>query len=323
MRSDGRSPSDRVVVIASAGWSDAPGGGIASAVAELAGTRGARVVLLAPQPGAVEEIAGRLRERGVAASSVVADTRTDPGARAACEAIVHAEGRFDAWVADASTPGVRGPVLETSIADHRAELERSFWAVVMGVRAAIAHLRASGGGVVVHLTSVLARRAFPELGAHSAASHGAKAIADALRVELRHDGAGVAVAAIEVAAPIGAPFALDDRLRAARVVVRALERPDGERVVGAGGAGLVWAEKLVPSLVDRALRRARRKAGGAGRSCPSAPDHRACGVLAPRRRSSAGMPRPLRALAALTAAIVPLALVLATRSTVEPGRARR
>jgi NAD(P)-dependent dehydrogenase (short-subunit alcohol dehydrogenase family) len=53
--------------------------------------------------------------------------------------------------------------------------------------AALPHLRREGRGVLVHVTSAIARRAFPLQSAYAAAKRGTEGFLEGLRVELRHD----------------------------------------------------------------------------------------------------------------------------------------
>ncbi len=81
---------------------------------------------------------------------------------------------------------------------------------VHGPMAALPHLRAHGGALVI-VSSEIAERAFPLAAAYSATEHGLNAFVEALRTELRHEHAPVSPTEVQRAA-----IATSDSLFAAR-----------------------------------------------------------------------------------------------------------
>ncbi|WP_134671525.1 SDR family NAD(P)-dependent oxidoreductase [Halorussus marinus] len=119
---------------------------------------------------------------------------SDPEAcRDGVERVVEAAGRLDCLVNNAgyAAPGPIEDVLE-------AAAVRQVDVVLHGprrmARAALPHLRATGG-TIVNVSSVVSRSAFPGLGAYSAAKFGLRGLTDALRMETD----AVGVAAVEPA----------------------------------------------------------------------------------------------------------------------------
>ena len=169
--------------------------GIGLATARMAAARGARVVLAARSAAALDEIAGSIVRAGGRAVAVGADV----GERAEVEAVaaraVADFGGFDTWV-NAAGLTVYGPLRAVSPEDHERLLRTNFWGTVNGALVAVAHL-ARRGGALINVGSVASDLAFPFQGMYSASKHAVKGFTDALRMELRHEGAPVSVTLIK------------------------------------------------------------------------------------------------------------------------------
>ena len=67
----------------------------------------------------------------------------------------------------------------------------NFWGVVYGTKAFLPHLKASGDGHIVNLSSVFGLVSIPSQSAYNAAKFGVRGFTDALRIELDIDRCGV------------------------------------------------------------------------------------------------------------------------------------
>lgn len=242
--------------------------GVGLACAREAAARGARVVLSSRNETELAYIAASLREQGCEAIHVAADVADCKAVERIGEVARAAYGGVDAWINCAGV-GLVGDLLEEPIEDERRIFEVNYWGTVHGSRTAVALMR-ERGGAIVNVGSVLATRAAPLQGAFSAACHAVKAWTDALRLELEHDGVPIAVALIELSG-IDTPFASHARVHgntevglpspvytpevAARAILRALDHPPRDLVVGGGALWMVWLEKLSPRFGDRLLER--------------------------------------------------------------------
>ncbi|MGN9779066.1 SDR family oxidoreductase [Micromonospora sp. H33] len=254
--------ADAVVVITGAS------SGIGTATAYALARRGAAVVLAARSDPALHQVAQRCREFGGRAAAVPTDV-TDPAAvERLAERAVAEFGRIDGWVNNAAVSAV-GLFDEIPVEEFRRVLEVNLLGAAYGIRAALPHLGAAGGGVVVNNASVLAEVAMPYQSAYNATKHGIRGLADTVRQELRVTGRGDISICTVLPAAIDTPFfrhAANHSGRellppppvyppevVAQTIVRMLRRP--RREAYAGGAarliGLQW--RVAPALAERML----------------------------------------------------------------------
>ncbi len=269
-----------VVVVAGAG--EALGGAVVSALAGW----GARAVLLDGRPGSAPDV-------------LAVDLADADAVRDAARAVVHRRGRLDGWVqcvaldpaavalgaltalppdpahvrgADAAGRGLLGED------DVRRVVAGGVLGAVHGVRAALPHLAAGGGGVLAFVVGVHGQVARPYAAPQGMAHAAVRVLAGALRQELRLDGVrGVAVTTVLApaldaresrAAGIGGPFPAGRPARVAATVVDRLRHPGWEKVAGGAlSTAVVHGHALAPGvtewLVAQRSRRGRRaKSGG-------------------------------------------------------------
>ncbi|MFI0792239.1 SDR family oxidoreductase [Micromonospora rubida] len=242
--------------------------GIGTATAYALARRGAAVVLAARSEEALDRVASRCRELGGRALAVPTDV-TDPVAVERLAARAAEEfGHIDAWVNNAAVSAV-GLFDEIPAREFRRVLEVNLLGATYGMKAALPHLDAAGGGVLVNNVSVLAEVAMPYQSAYNATKHGIRGLADTVRQELRVTGRGNISVCTVLPASIDTPFfrhAANHTGRelvppppvyppevVAETIVRVLRRPRREAYAG-GAARLVGAQwRLAPALAERAL----------------------------------------------------------------------
>ena len=133
--------------------------GIGRAIALALAAEGARVVLCARGADALDAAVRDARARGgsdVAAIGVAADVTTPAGVAAVVDAAVRAYGGVDVVVNNVGGSGAR-TIDATDDADLQAVLDRNLFPALRVSRAALPHLRARGGGVIVMIASVYGR----------------------------------------------------------------------------------------------------------------------------------------------------------------------
>ena len=253
--------AQQVVVITGAG------SGIGRETALTFARRGATVVVAARSPDALDSLVaevGRLGGRGLAVPTDVSDHRQ---VEALAQRAAEHFGRIDTWVNNAAV-STYGTVEQMTPEELRRVIEVNLLGQIYGMKAALPHLQATGDGVLINVSSALARRGVVLQAAYCAAKHGVVGFAEALRMELRHEGSRVAVVDV-LPSSINTPLFGHARSKlgvqpmpippvyeptvVADTIVAVAERP--VRMVFAGGMGklLEVGQRISPALVDRYL----------------------------------------------------------------------
>jgi 3-oxoacyl-[acyl-carrier protein] reductase len=134
--------------------------GIGRAIAGALADEGCRVVLCARGAADLDDAVGEIRARAGAgaATGVTADVGTPAGVAALVDAAVATYGGIDVVVNNVGGSGARD-FSATDEEDLRAILDRNLFPALRVSRAALPHLRARGGGVIVLIASVYGREA--------------------------------------------------------------------------------------------------------------------------------------------------------------------
>ena len=132
--------------------------GIGAAVARAFAAQGARVGLhYNASEDAAKAVAYEIEAAGGEAVLIRADVSTGAGARAAVEGAVAAFGRLDGLVNNAGGMVRRVPYADVSERDYDEIMDLNARSVVVASQAAVAPLKAAGGGFIINTTSVAAR----------------------------------------------------------------------------------------------------------------------------------------------------------------------
>ncbi len=252
---------DQVVVLMGAS------SGIGREAAKRFAARGASVVVSARGEEDLDSLAAEIRSAGGQVVAVAADTTDAAAVDAVALAAVTNFGRLDTWVHLAAV-GLWATFEQTTLEEFRRVIDVDLMGQVYGARAALPHLRREGRGALVHVSSIEAKRAFPLHSAYAAAKHGVDGFLEALRVELRHEGAPIAVTQIMPGTidtpifdnartkigrkPMGAPPIYAPET-VAEMVLHAAEH--GGRDYCVGGAARLFAlqQRMSPRLLDAFL----------------------------------------------------------------------
>lgn len=250
---------EQVIVITGAG------SGIGAATARMAARRGAKVVLCGRSEHALRQLADEIAGAGGQATVVVADAGIPEDHERILQEALQAHGRVDTWVNNAGV-SIFGALEEVPIEDQRKLFETDYWGVVYGSMTAVRHMKVTGGGAVINVGSEVSDRAVPLQGAYSAAKHAVKGFTDALRMELREQGAPVSVTLIKPAS-IATGFTeharnymdvqpeLPPPVYAAETVAEAIlhaaEHPVRDLYVGSASRAISALGQNMPGLADR------------------------------------------------------------------------
>jgi NADP-dependent 3-hydroxy acid dehydrogenase YdfG len=265
-----RSVSGMVVAITGAS------SGIGRALAVALSARGARLVLAARRLALLEEL-----DRALGGGHLC--VRADVASEQDCVYLVQAAkarfGRLDTLVCNAGV-GLLRPVGDTSAEDWRSLFAVNLYGTADCIRVALPVMRAQQAqngwrGQLMIVSSCLARRAVPDLGAYCASKAAQLALAEALRVEERPN--QIAVTSVH---PVGtatefeaAAESLSGQRFAARSSAEAVQAPAtvAEAMVAAiiRPRPEVWPHRasrwafslatLMPGLADAAMARFRRR----------------------------------------------------------------
>ena len=139
---------DKVVLITGAT------AGIGAATAEAFAAAGAHLILTGRTTAAGEELAGRLRARGVRVKFVTGDVSREESVRSWIAAAVREFGRLDIAVNNAGVEGALGPVTEQAVDNF----EHVFAINVRGLMLSLKHeipAIAKQGGAIVNVSSMV------------------------------------------------------------------------------------------------------------------------------------------------------------------------
>lgn len=141
--------------------------GLGRRLAELLVRRGYQVLVTDVDGAAAERAAAALGGR---AQAMAVDVRDEAAVLAARDRVVEWAGRLDVWVNNAGVL-LTGPVWEHDEQQRRLTLEVNALGTMNGTLAAIAAMRASGGGHIVNIASLAGISAVPGEGVYAASKH--------------------------------------------------------------------------------------------------------------------------------------------------------
>ncbi len=237
--------------------------GIGRETAVRMARRGARVIVAARSRAGLDELVEEITAEGGTAVAVAADV-VDPAAmRGLADAAVERFGRLDTWV-HAAAVAVYATFVDTTPEEFRRVVEVNLIGAANGASAALPRLR-EGGGALVVVSSMEARRAMPLHSAYAASKHGIDGMLEALRVELAHDGIPVSVTNILPGVidtplfdqarskvgvvPTGPPPPYDPGI-VADAICFAAEHPARDLVVGGAAQAQLLGQRISPRLMD-------------------------------------------------------------------------
>ena len=259
--------SNQVVLITGAS------SGIGAALAREFSRRGAAVVLCARRVERLERLASELQARGGQALATACDVTKDSDLEAAVARTIERFGRLDVAIANAGF-GVAGRVDSLTIEDFRRQFETNVFGVLRTVYATLPELKKTRG-VLALMGSVSGHLSSPGMAPYSMSKFAVRALAEALRAELRRDGVGVVLLSpgfvesdirrtdndgrVHEGARDPVPGWLVMRAdRAARQMVCAIRHRKPEAIITGHGRLLVFLDRYARGLVrfaaDRAMR---------------------------------------------------------------------
>jgi len=282
-----KSFDDKVAAITGAG------SGIGRALAlELAKAK-AQLALSDIDGKTVEATAELARRFGVRVTTASLDVAKRAAVHAWADRVVGDYGRVNLVFNNAGV--ALGSTLESvSYEDFEWIMDINFWGVVHGTKAFLPHLRASGDGHIVNISSVFGLAAVPGNGTYNASKFAVRGFTEALREELDLVRAGVSATCVHPGG-IKTNIARSSRLsaemetllgqdantaranfekrfitspeNAARTILRAVRRNQRRVLIGPDAKALDILVRLFPSGYQRLIvHQARKELGGTAMS---------------------------------------------------------
>jgi short-subunit dehydrogenase len=237
--------------------------GIGRAIAKEAVKRGCRVLAVARKQPDLDALADEVRGEGKALEVLSADiTKPDDHVRMA-EAMTTRFGGVDVLVNNAGI-GATGQFLDSDPDTLRRIFETNYFGTVELIRLFIPLLKQGDRPAIVNISSVLGRRGWPGRSLYSASKFAMAGFSDALRAELDRFGVSVIVINPGLTQTNFSKNLLErkarvqlDHLRGmtaetvAEKTLDQLEADCDELTLTRQGRLLVFANRLLPGLVDR------------------------------------------------------------------------
>jgi NAD(P)-dependent dehydrogenase (short-subunit alcohol dehydrogenase family) len=236
--------------------------------------RGYRVALCARDPNEVERVRAELAQAGHSVLARVHDASDATDMVRFVAEIEHEFGALDVLFTCAATIQV-GPFEAMTTVDFEDALKQIFWTTYHATMAVLPIMRRQGRGRIGHITSFGGKISVPHLLPYSTAKFAATGFSEGLRYALAKDGIRVTTitpGVLRTGAHVNAPFKGNKEAeyswfsagatlpftslgseRAARRIVRAVERGEAECTLGLATRLAVMGRALFPGLSSRLL----------------------------------------------------------------------
>ena len=236
---------------------------------------GARVALLARDAAELGRARAELADSGAEVLTLPCDITQQSAAERAIADIAAHFGGIDVLINNAGIIQV-GPLEHMQRADFEAALAIHFWAPFQLIWAALPHLRRSGGGRIVNISSIGGKVGVPHLAPYCASKFALVGLSDSLRAELARDGIAVTTVAPGLmrtgshlnaefkgrhaaefawfAASASLPLLSMKAERAAALILEACRRGQPALTLTLQARGAVAANALFPNLTGHILK---------------------------------------------------------------------
>ena len=171
------------------------GSGIGRALAHELARRGTQLALSDIDEVGLAESVGQCEGAGVKVTSQRVDVADRHAVYAWADEVVDDHGKVNLVFNNAGV-ALGATIDAMSYDDFEWLMNINFWGVVYGTKAFLPHLRATGEGHIVNLSSVFGLISIPSQSAYNAAKFGVRGFTDALRMELDLENCGVSCTTI-------------------------------------------------------------------------------------------------------------------------------
>lgn len=255
-------------------WITGASSGIGEACAYRYASQGCRLILTSSSRQKLETVADRCRREGATEIRVLPYDLAGPdGIRLLSREAWNAFGGIDILYCNAGI-SQRTSVEDTPLPMVRKIMEVNFFAPVAMAEAILPLMISNGGGRIAVTTSIAGRFGFPLRCAYSASKHALNGFFETLRAENSDKGISVTLVcpgrvrtniSFNALDKGGEKHAVMDpgqdsglsAGKAAKVIVRAIDRRRNEVLVGRGELVMVYIKRFFPDLCARLARRIR------------------------------------------------------------------
>jgi NADP-dependent 3-hydroxy acid dehydrogenase YdfG len=171
------------------------GSGIGRALAVHLTGAGCAVALSDVDEAGLAETVALCEGRGVKVTQQRVDVADRDAVFAWAEQVVAEHGKVNLIFNNAGV-ALSATVSEMAITDFEWLMNVNFWGVVHGTQAFLPHLKATGDGHVVNISSVFGLASIPSQSAYNAAKFAVRGFTDALRIELDVERCGVSATTV-------------------------------------------------------------------------------------------------------------------------------
>jgi NAD(P)-dependent dehydrogenase (short-subunit alcohol dehydrogenase family) len=256
------------------------GSGIGRALALDLASRSCQLALSDINEEGLEETATEVTARGVHVTTHKVDVADRHAVHQWADQVVADHGRVNLIFNNAGV--AMGSTIEgTSYEDFEWLLNINLWGVVYGTKAFLPHLKDSGDGHIVNVSSIFGLAGVPTQGAYNAARFAVRGFTECLRQELDMTSSGVSATSVypggiktsiarsaRMNSNIG-DLGMDTQLshekfekafitspeKAARTILRAVEKNQRRVLVGPDAYVYDWMVRLLPSRYQDVSRR--------------------------------------------------------------------
>ncbi len=241
--------------------------GIGRATAHEFANKGSSLVLAARSESELREVVAECEQRGAKAIAVPTDVTDEAAVLALAQRAIDTFGRIDVWVNNAAV-SFFGKLHEVPMEDFRRVFETNVFGYVHGARAVIPVFREQESGVLINVSSLVARMPQPYTSAYTMSKHAVRALGMSLRQELVLDKQKNVYVSTVLPATIDTPFfqhaanytgrtpkampPVYPPENVARMIVEMAQHPKREVYVGNAGRLMNMQMKFMPAMTERA-----------------------------------------------------------------------
>ncbi len=254
------------------------GSGIGRGLALELGRRRCSLALSDVNETGLRETVTQARELGVEVTSQKVDVADRSAVYAWADQVVREHGKANLIFNNAGV-ALGSTVEKMSYEDFEWLMNINFWGVVYGTKAFLPHLKATGDGHIINISSVFGLAGIPSQSAYNSAKFAVRGFTEALRQELDMLGYGVSASSVHpggIKTSIARSSRMDESIRdlglgregedtreifekafitsadkAARTIVEGVRRNQRRILVGPDARVYDWMVRLLPTAYQR------------------------------------------------------------------------